>query len=98
MSSAVRPQDRVAKNALSPRESVILKLLRDLAASGRGSTPIDLNEIGQQIGVRDSDEVLRSLYTLEGKSLVEPDPPGDLTSARWRVTPLGMKAAEILAL
>lgn len=75
MSSAVRPQDRVAKNALSPRESVILKLLRDLAASGRGNTPIDLNEIGQQIGVRDSDEVLRSLYTLEGSRSSNLIPP-----------------------
>ena len=98
MNAAVPNRERVAKNILSPRENAVLKALRDLAAAGRGSTPIELSEIGQQIGLRDNDEVLRALYTLEGKSLVEPDPPGDLTSLRWRITPTGMKAAEVLAL
>ena len=81
----------------SPRELGVLKCLHDLTGL-TGSNPIEITEIGFACHIRDNDEVLRALYTLEGKSLVEPDPAGDLTSSRWRITPTGMRAVATMLL
>lgn len=85
------------RSMFSARELGVLKCLNDLTGKAPGST-IEITEIGFACQIRDSDEVLRALYTLEGKALVEPDPPGDLTSSRWRITPIGMRAVSTMLL
>ena len=53
---------------------------------------LEVSEISSGTSVRDTDDILRALYTLEGKHLVEPCPPGDFTSSFWKVTPIGERA------
>lgn len=55
-----------------------------------------ISEIALKTGISDSDEVLRALYVLEGRSLVEPHPHGDFTSDRWRITAVGIKALSMM--
>lgn len=71
---------------------------RPVAAKGADTADCSLmvNEISQNTGIRDNDEVLRALYTLEGKQLVQPDPAWDFTSNRWKITDVGVKAVEVL--
>ncbi len=84
--------DRNAKRMISDGELGVLKFMdRELKADTERES-LEVSEIAQGLGIRDSDEILRSLYTLEGKHLVEPCPPGDFTSSFWRVTPIGERA------
>lgn len=86
------------KNLISHRELVVLKCLSEkFEIEQSDSTPlIEITDIASGTGIRDSDEVLRTLYTLEGKQLVEPFPVGDFTSNRWQITQAGVKALQIL--
>lgn len=81
----------------SEREIGVLHCLRKSSGAEPDAT-VEVTEIGLAIGLRDNDEVLRALYTLEGKHLVAPQPAGDLTSSRWRITPIGLKAIQVLGL
>lgn len=56
----------------------------------------ELQEITSYCGNRDQDEVLRALYTLEGKGLVSPDPEGDFTSNNWKMTEAGFGTLEVI--
>lgn len=56
----------------------------------------EITEIAVHSGLRDKDEVLRALYSLEGRSLVSPFPIGDFTSNKWTLTTVGVRALEIL--
>jgi hypothetical protein len=84
------------KSNFSPKELSVLQCLREKSGTVQDLITIEINEISSGSGIRDSEEVLRALYTLEGRSLVEPDPPGDFTSARWRITDLGRRAADLM--
>lgn len=84
------------KAHISEREVTVLRCL-----GVKKQTPINVNsaeisEIAYAIGTRDNDEVLRALYTLEGKNLVSPEPEGDFTSNNWQITTLGQKALHLL--
>ena len=57
---------------------------------------MDVSELATVTGVRDNDEVLRALYTLEGKSLARPHPEGDFTSTSWKITQTGIKALGLM--
>jgi hypothetical protein len=88
------------QNLISEFEVKILKLLFEL---GECTTPpsLEAQEGGENVNIADitgsceessNDDVLRALYTLEGKSLVHPDPEGDFTSALWKISPIGVRA------
>ena len=86
--------ERVKQNLFSDVEVSILKNLAP-------QNPIDLltlevAELVSKSGIKDSDEVLRALYTLEGKSLVQPSPPGDFTSNNWQITDIGIRALDLM--
>lgn len=57
----------------------------------------EVTEIAVHTGIKDKDEVLRALYSLEGRSLVSPHPMGDFTSNKWTITDVGTKALNILS-
>ena len=80
--------EQLIKNSISRIELDVLSSLNNNIA-------IEINEIVSTSGMRDSDEVLRALYTLEGKSLVSPFPEGDLTSNQWKITNNGVKALKL---
>jgi hypothetical protein len=84
--------DRNAKRIISDIELEILKYMDKELQSDPDKDNLQVAEISQGTGVRDTDDILRALYTLEGKHLVEPCPPGDFTSSFWRVTPIGQRA------
>ena len=83
------------RRMISSREMTVLKYLKDQSAALRDRMTIEVTEIASGCGLRDSDEVLRALYTLEGKSLVEPSPAGDFTSSHWKITDVGRKAFDL---
>lgn len=67
-------------------------VLRCLVEKKRRPNSTDLTELSEIIAatnLRDQDEILRALYTLEGKGLVSPDPVGDFTSTKWKATDNG---------
>ena len=80
--------EQLIKNAISNRELEVLSSLNN-------DNAIEINEIVSNSTIKDSDEVLRALYTLEGKSLVAPFPEGDLTSNQWKITNNGAKALRL---
>lgn len=77
-------------------EVAVMRSLVEKKNRPQSTSLVDLSEITAQSGLRDQDEVLRALYTLEGKGLVSPDPVGDFTSTKWRVTDVGAKALEVV--
>ena len=79
------------KALFSQVEYSVLKYLSN-RRHGNVEGPIEIGEISSTTGIRDSEEVLRALYTLEGKSLVEPEPRGDFTSNIWQITDIGVRA------
>ena len=85
------------QSLLSDSELSVLTYLRARRITAKEATIIELSEISLSTGIRDTDEVLRALYTLEGKNLVTPDPVGDFTSPRWQITDGGLRAFEMLA-
>jgi hypothetical protein len=97
--------EQIAKNAISDSEFMVLNCLGQRAddvkievASEEASSSVpttEVAEISTNTGIRDNDEVLRALYTLEGKNLVSPEPAGDFTSNQWQITPTGLKALRL---
>ena len=81
-------------------ELSVLNYLSTSRVIPKGTPAVDsalmVNEISQNTGIRDNDEVLRALYTLEGKQLVQPDPAWDFTSNRWKITDVGVRAVQVL--
>lgn len=88
--------ERVKENLFSQTEVTVLKCLCNRQQSQEDTDTTDITELSSSTGIRDNEEVLRALYTLEGKSLVEPHPPGDFTSTSWRITGTGVKALTLL--
>ena len=84
------------KTHISEREVTVLRCLSSKQLSPADVNSAEVSEIAYAIGIRDNDEVLRALYTLEGKSLVSPEPEGDFTSNNWQITTLGQKALYLL--
>jgi len=84
--------DRNAKRIISDLELDILKYMDRELKSDADKENLEVSEISSGTSVRDTDDILRALYTLEGKHLVEPCPPGDFTSSFWKVTPIGERA------
>lgn len=77
-------------------EVSVMRVLVEKKSRPQSTSLVDLSEIASQSGLRDQDEVLRALYTLEGKGLAVPDPEGDFTSTKWRATDVGVKALEVV--
>lgn len=85
-----------SRNVFSAMEIAVLKELNCCKTVYK--TPIrDVMQIAVKAGVSDSEEVLRALYTLEGRCLVRPSPEGDFTSNFWEITDIGIKACAVLS-
>lgn len=57
---------------------------------------IEIADLAHVTGIRNNEEVQRALYILEGKSLVSPEPAGDLTSSQWQITDVGQRAVDVI--
>lgn len=88
--------ERGAKRLISGRELSILKYIADRSEADVDRLTVEVSEIVCGCDIRDSDEVWRALYTLEGKCLVEPEPRGDFTSHQWKITDIGKKALDLV--
>ena len=88
------PASNNSRNKISTSEMAILRYLGGTIIT-RDRRTTDISEISVTTGIRDNDEVLRALYTLEGKCLVEPEPKGDFTSNRWQITDVGIRALQV---
>ncbi len=86
--------EKVKENLFSYIEVTILKSLSKTRASE--TSTIEVSELSTSTGIKDNDEVLRALYTLEGKSLARPYPEGDFTSNSWKITQTGIKALGLM--
>jgi len=86
--------ERVKQNLFSEIEVTVLKNLSPQTEIEDFS--LEVAELAGKSGIKDSDEVLRALYTLEGKSLVQPFPAGDFTSNNWQITNIGIKALDLM--
>lgn len=84
------------KAHISDLELRVLRSFSSRIVPLSGLEVAEISEISYAVGIRDNDEVLRALYTLEGKSLVSPDPEGDFTSSNWKITELGKRALSLL--
>lgn len=85
---------RVAtKSQFTDLEVLVLEFLSENASD---KPTFEIGEIGAGIGRNDNDEILRALYTLEGRTLVTPDPEGNFTSKHWKITGDGKKALDFL--
>jgi len=80
----------------SKLEVGVLRCLAEKKTRPNTTDLTELSEIGAATGLRDQDEVLRALYTLEGKGLVSPDPEGDFTSSKWKMTETGMGTLTVI--
>ena len=86
----------VDRNAISQSEFAVLSCLNSGIIAQESRLTIEITEISCTTGIKDNDEILRALYTLEGKNLVTPEPPGDFTSNHWQITEGGKQALRIL--
>jgi len=84
-----------AKESFSAEELAVLSFLRERYET-EGEIPKEVADIARGSDLDDGEEVLRALYTLEGKRLVQPEPEGDFTSRHWKITPVGVRALELL--
>lgn len=86
----------MARPFFTTAELAVLKSLKEknIVATERPAT--EISEIAVTSGIGSSDEVLRALFILEGKSLVQPQPAGDLTSHQWQITDTGVLALQML--
>jgi hypothetical protein len=82
------------KDLFSQVEFSVLEYLRDRKAQVPSTS--EVTEISSNTGIKNNDEVLRALYTLEGKSLVSPEPRGDFTSNIWQITDIGIRALHVI--
>ncbi|MCC6221776.1 MAG: hypothetical protein IT291_11105 [Deltaproteobacteria bacterium] len=83
------------KVVFSNKEIDVLNSLNKTSESTQKTKAIA--EIASAVGIDSRDEIQRALFILEGRSLVEPEPAGDLTSNNWKITSAGVKALEFLA-
>ena len=83
-------------NLVTQTEFAVLEYLKQKSEVEIENKTIDLSEISSYTKLRDKDDVIRALYTLEGKSLVQPIPEGDFTSGQWQITEMGKKAFHII--
>ena len=83
------------KNIVTDTEFNVLKILYKRYLSNKNSSAIEISQIAVESGVKDNDEILRALYTLEGRSLVSPEPEGVFTSKMWKITEFGVKAYDL---
>lgn len=88
--------DRV-KTLFSNIEVAVLKDLKEKKFSGNTPFTREIGELASSTGVSDNEEVLRALYTLEGRNLVRPFPQGDFTSNSWEITETGIRALELIS-
>lgn len=86
----------VKKNVMSENEMSVLRSLRMITSVAVGERTSEISELVAHTGIKSSDEVLRALYTLEGKHLVTPEPEGDFTSNLWRITERGVQALDLM--
>lgn len=85
------------ENMITETELTVLQCLNNrVTESKEDDRTAEITEIAVHSGLRDKDEVLRALYSLEGRSLVSPFPLGDFTSNKWTITNVGTKALSIL--
>jgi len=90
--------EKVKENLFSGLEVTVLRSLHDAHSQPEThSTTVEVAELAATTGIKDNDEVLRALYTLEGKSLARPYPEGDFTSNAWRITQTGIKALGLMS-
>ncbi len=87
--------DSLRKNIISQQEFAVLSILSQKMSDSSSQT-IEINELSTNTGIRDNDEVLRALYTLEGRNFVVPEPPGSFTSNNWKITDAGVKALSVV--
>ncbi len=80
----------------SKLEVGVIRCLAEKKLKAMNTNLTDLSELAQFTQVRDQDEILRALYTLEGKGLVSPDPEGDFTSSKWKLTDAGFGTLEVI--
>lgn len=80
----------------SQLEVGVLRCLVDKNNRPNSTNLTELSEIIASTGMRDQDEILRALYTLEGKGLVSPDPEGDFTSTKWKATENGVGTLSVI--
>ncbi len=80
----------------SQLEVGVLRCLVEKNNRPNSSNLTELTEIIQSTTTRDQDEILRALYTLEGKGLVSPDPVGDFTSTKWKATEHGVGTMSVI--
>ena len=80
----------------SKLEVDVIRCLADRKNKPVGTFLTELSEITQVTMVRDQDEILRALYTLEGKGLVSPEPEGDFTSTKWKISEAGLGTLEVI--
>ena len=83
------------KNIVTDTEFNVLKILYRRYATNKKSPVAEISQIAVESNTRDNDEILRALYTLEGKSLVSPEPEGVFTSKVWKITEFGVKAYDL---
>jgi hypothetical protein len=89
---------KVERSKLSHSELNVLRCLSQRRNTSAVTSCItEIGEISQHTGIRDNDEVLRALYTLEGKCLVQPEPQGDFTSNHWQITDTGLRALSVIS-
>lgn len=86
----------MAKPFFSNAELAVLKSLREKNTITTERPATEISEITAHSGLGSNDEVLRALFILEGKSLVQPQPLGDLTSHQWQITDTGVRALQML--
>lgn len=53
-----------------------------------------VKEIASGSRLSDPEEVLRTLYIMEGQRMVSPYPEGDFTASHWNLTSYGIDIAE----
>ena len=87
---------KVKRNLISKSEYAVLNNLNQKYHYNKANPASDISQISIETGIRNNDEVLRALYTLEGKSLVSPEPKGSFTSNIWKITDIGLKAVELV--
>lgn len=86
----------IDRNAISSCEFAVLNSMGSEPTQATEASTVEIAEISCSTGIKDNDEILRALYTLEGKNLVSPQPPGDFTSSQWQITEGGKQALRIL--
>jgi hypothetical protein len=90
--------EKMNKASISSVELSVLRFIGGSSVANSDRSISEISEIAVGTGLRDSEEVQRALYLLEGKRLVRPEPEGDFTSNHWLITESGLKALDLLQL